>query len=76
MIVSGIHGRQVTTHGLALNCDTDMTWFEHIVPCGLTGKKATSVTRQVGRRVTTSDVTPVFLDAFADVFNAQFISES
>ncbi|XP_050059805.1 putative lipoyltransferase 2, mitochondrial [Aphis gossypii] len=27
--------RYVTTHGLALNCNTDLSWFKHIVPCGL-----------------------------------------
>ena len=39
VVFSGIHGsRFVTTHGLAVNCSTDLSWFDYIVPCGIEGQ--------------------------------------
>ena len=40
--------RWVTMHGLALNVNTDLSYFEQIVPCGLQGKKATSMAQCLG----------------------------
>ncbi|KAI9017186.1 hypothetical protein BC832DRAFT_527426 [Gaertneriomyces semiglobifer] len=40
--------RHVTSHGFALNCDTDLIWYDHIVPCGLKGKGVTSVKKERG----------------------------
>ena len=35
----GVHNSDlVTSHGLALNCDIDLTWFDHIIPCGIEGR--------------------------------------
>ncbi|KAI9208126.1 uncharacterized protein BJ171DRAFT_405697, partial [Polychytrium aggregatum] len=43
----GIHvKRHITAHGFALNCDTDLRWFDHIVPCGLPDKKITSLSQE------------------------------
>lgn len=67
----GIQGRRVTTHGLALNCNTDLSWFERIVPCGLEGKDVTSLSRELGRLVTVEEVVPTFLEAFKEVFECQ-----
>ena len=41
------HG--VAYHGLALNCSTDLSWFEHIIPCGITGSGVTSLSKLLGR---------------------------
>lgn len=41
----------VTMHGFALNCDTDLQGFSHIVPCGLPDAGATSLSARAGRRV-------------------------
>lgn len=48
----------VTMHGLALNCDSDLAAFEHIVPCGIDDADVTSLTAELGRRVTVDDVRP------------------
>uniref|UniRef100_A0A673WSN1 Octanoyl-[acyl-carrier-protein]:protein N-octanoyltransferase LIPT2, mitochondrial n=1 Tax=Salmo trutta TaxID=8032 RepID=A0A673WSN1_SALTR len=40
--------RYITSHGLALNCNTDMGWFENIVPCGIVGKGVTSLSQELG----------------------------
>lgn len=42
----------VTMHGFALNCDTDLQGFSHIVPCGLPDAGATSLSARAGRRIT------------------------
>nr|XP_018897628.1 PREDICTED: putative lipoyltransferase 2, mitochondrial isoform X2 [Bemisia tabaci] len=42
----------VTTHGLALNCNTDLNWFSHIVPCGIEGKGVTSLSKELEEKET------------------------
>ncbi|XP_076628307.1 lipoyl(octanoyl) transferase 2 [Colletes latitarsis] len=70
----GIHGsRYITTHGLALNCNTDLSWFDHIVPCGIEGKGVTSITKELNTNVTTQDVLPLFQNAFQDQFECTLI---
>ena len=46
-------------HGLALNCDSDLSWFDRIVPCGIRDAGVTSLTLETGIPVTVSDVTPL-----------------
>ena len=43
--------RGVTTHGLALNVNTDLRWFDEMIPCGIPGKTVTSLAREVGAPV-------------------------
>ncbi|XP_049288388.1 putative lipoyltransferase 2, mitochondrial [Anopheles funestus] len=62
----GIHAsRYVTTHGLALNCNIDLSWFRHIIPCGLVGKSVTSLAQELNRpELNVESVTGEFLDCF------------
>ncbi|XP_066590385.1 octanoyl-[acyl-carrier-protein]:protein N-octanoyltransferase LIPT2, mitochondrial [Prorops nasuta] len=70
----GIHGsRYITTHGLALNCNTDIHWFSHIVPCGIEGKGVTSISRELNAQVTIEDVFPLLKNAFQDQFQCTLI---
>lgn len=65
----GIHAsRYITTHGLAFNCNIDLSWFNHIVPCGLEGKEVTSLSKELAKNVTIDDTTPEFLASFQDIF--------
>src|SRR5688500_1672199 len=43
--------RGVTTHGLALNVNTDLRWFDEMIPCGIADKGVTSLARELGRAV-------------------------
>ncbi|KAG0428401.1 hypothetical protein HPB47_024615 [Ixodes persulcatus] len=72
----GVHGsRYVTTHGVALNCSTDLDWFGHIVPCGLQGKGVTSLSRELGRELGVAEASPVFLDSFRRHFGCQTVPD-
>ena len=51
--------RGVSLHGFALNCNPDLTWFDRIVPCGISDAGVTSLTRELGRDVSVSDALPV-----------------
>ncbi|XP_054003206.1 putative lipoyltransferase 2, mitochondrial [Hylaeus anthracinus] len=70
----GIHGsRYITTHGLALNCNTDLSWFDHIVPCGIEGKGVTSISKELNTNVSIQDVLPLLKNAFQDQFECSLI---
>jgi lipoyl(octanoyl) transferase len=47
-----------TMHGFALNCDCDLSWFDRIVPCGLTDATVTSLSHETGRDITVAEATP------------------
>jgi lipoyl(octanoyl) transferase len=60
--------RDVSFHGFALNVHTNLNHFNYIVPCGLTDKKMTSMTEQLGRHIPLEEVKPKVIQAFTDVF--------
>jgi lipoyl(octanoyl) transferase len=51
--------RGVTSHGFALNCATDLAYFNAIVPCGMPDKAACSLSSLLGRQVPVAEVLPV-----------------
>jgi lipoyl(octanoyl) transferase len=51
--------RWVTMHGLALNVNTALDYFEHIVPCGITDKAVTSMHKELGKNLNMAEVTMV-----------------
>ena len=60
--------RGVTFHGLALNVNPDLTFFERIVPCGLPWADVTSMEKELGTAPWMSEVREKFLHHFAQVF--------
>ena len=49
----------VTLHGFAINCNPDLTWFDRIVPCGISDAGVTSLSKELGRDVPVAQVLPV-----------------
>lgn len=64
--------RWVTLHGLALNVNTDLSYFNHIVPCGLENTRVTSIERETGKKITIHDVSEVLKRNFAIQFDMEY----
>ena len=60
--------RWITSHGFALNVKTDLDYFQMIVPCGITDKGVTSMSRLLGRQLDMEDVARIVARRFAEVF--------
>ncbi|MDI6816764.1 MAG: lipoyl(octanoyl) transferase LipB [Actinomycetota bacterium] len=60
----------VTKHGFALNVSTDLSYFDGIIPCGLTDRGTTSLSRILGTPIAMSDVKASIVKNFGAVFNA------
>ncbi|TVQ67236.1 MAG: lipoyl(octanoyl) transferase LipB [Balneolaceae bacterium] len=62
--------RWVTMHGFALNVNTDLGYFDHIVPCGIRDKTVTSLSVILGKKVDTTEVKMNLKKHFGNIFNA------
>ena len=61
---------RITSHGFALNVETDLTWFERITPCGIREFGVTSLQRELGGDVSVEDAELRIVKRFIDVFGA------
>jgi lipoyl(octanoyl) transferase len=63
--------RWVTMHGFALNVNTDLNYFNNIIPCGIQNKQVTSIEKELGFKVDFEEVKRKLLIAFEDVFEVE-----
>ncbi|MFZ2446197.1 MAG: lipoyl(octanoyl) transferase LipB [Syntrophobacteraceae bacterium] len=68
-----ITARRITQHGFALNVNTDLDYFSHIVPCGIKDRGVTNLRRVLGREVALDDVAGHVAEAFGAVFGREMI---
>ena len=61
--------RWITMHGWALNVNTDLGYFENIIPCGIKDKQVTSIEKELGASVEFEGVKQILLEKFAEVFD-------
>ena len=67
--------RAITYHGLALNVNTDLGYFQRIIPCGLAWAEVTSMHKELGVEQSLGEVRERFLHHFAEIFGYQGIIE-
>lgn len=67
--------RWITMHGLAFNVNTDLSYFDHIIPCGIQNKKVASLQQELGRALDMTEVKELLLQKFAEVFESDLIRD-
>jgi lipoyl(octanoyl) transferase len=74
LVALGVHiSRWVTSHGFAFNVNTDLRYFDGIVPCGLRDKGVTSLQKLLGRRVEMEEVAEKVVQHFGRVFALEIV---
>ncbi|CAD6199492.1 unnamed protein product [Caenorhabditis auriculariae] len=67
------HG--ISYHGLAINCSTDLSWFDNIVGCGIENVSTTSISNELNRDVSVQEVLPRMIDSFSDNFQCNIVRD-
>ncbi len=55
-------------HGFAFNINTDLSFFNGIIPCGIKEKEVTSLQKELGREIDIEEVKNILLEKFTEVF--------
>lgn len=67
--------RWVTMHGFALNVNTDLAYFDHIIPCGIVNKQVTSLEKELHETINIGEVKEKLKINFEKVFDVSLVSE-
>ena len=65
--------RWVTMHGIGFNINTDLSYFSHIIPCGIDDKAVTSLERELGEKVSLEDIKTILKEELAKQFEYKYI---
>jgi len=68
--------RWVTMHGFAFNVNTDLNYFEHIIPCGIDDKAVTSIEKELGKKQDIEEVKDVLKQHLSNIFEWSWAPES
>lgn len=66
--------RWVTMHGFALNVNSDLAYFDYIIPCGIRGKSVASLHAELGRELDMEEVKEKIKKHFLDIFESEFFT--
>lgn len=65
--------RWVTMHGIGFNINSDLSYFSHIIPCGIQDKSVTSLAQELGREVPMDEVIGILKDKLAEQFGFSYV---
>jgi lipoyl(octanoyl) transferase len=63
--------RWVTMHGFALNVNTDLSYFNNIIPCGIANKQVTSLAKELGKEINMDEAKEKLKNSFEEIFNSE-----
>lgn len=66
--------RWITMHGFAFNVNTDLDYFNYIIPCGISNKQVTSLEKELGKKIRLDDVKEKLMRCFEDVFEVELLA--
>lgn len=68
--------RWVTMHGFAFNVNTDLSYFNNIIPCGIANKQVTSLSKELGRKMDINEVKEKVKRNFEKIFEAEIVKQA
>lgn len=68
--------RWVTMHGFAFNVNTDLSYFNNIIPCGIANKQVTSLSKELGRKMDINEVKEKVKRNFERIFEAEIVKQA